>query len=232
MMSLLIRLWTQGLKTINRTAIKLLLMLLLPSAAAQGQESADYQLQINVTWSAETHPFEFPPSPTFSHLIGATHNEDYALFKDGDTGSSGLELIAERGRVSIFRIELEEADDRELIGTVFEGDEVEEIPGDATLTFTAKADFPLVSFVTMIAPSPDWITGVSGVPLHDGDGWIDRVELPLWAWDAGTDSGETYQARNQDAQPQQSVRLVTTPHFLTDQGLLKVGDVLIERVKR
>lgn len=110
-------------------------------------------LHIKVTWSVETHPFEFPPSPTFSHLIGAIHKDDYALFKDGDTGSSRLELIAERARVSIFRIELEEADDRELIGTVFEGDEIEDIPGEATINFMATVDFPLVSFVTMIAPS-------------------------------------------------------------------------------
>ncbi len=207
------------------------LLLTMPCAATVAEESADYRLHIKVAWSADTHPFEFPSNPTLSHLIGATHNEEYALFKDGDTGSSGLELLAERGRVSIFRIELEEADDRELIGTVFEGDEIEEIPGEAILSFSAKEDFPLLSFVTMIAPSPDWITGVSGVPLHDGERWVDRLELPLWGWDAGTDSGDTYQARNQDMQPQQSVRLITTPHFLSDRGLLRVGDVVIERVR-
>jgi len=217
---------------INRTIFLRLLALVLPCAAAHAQETADYQIHIKVTWSVETHAYEFPPSPTLSHLIGATHSDDYAMFKDGDTASSGLELIAERGRVSIFRIELQEADDRELIGTVFESDEIEEIPGEATLSFSARADFPLVSFVTMIAPSPDWITGLSAVPLHDGEGWIDRLELPLWAWDAGTDSGDTYLARNQDTQPQQSVRLVTTPHFLTAQGLLKVGDVVIERARQ
>ena len=216
------------------TILKALLFLLAFTplmTEALGQESADYRLQIKATWSAETHPFEFPPDPTFSHLIGATHNDGYALFKDGETGSSGLELIAERGRVSIFRIELDEADDRSLIGTVFEGDEIETIPGEATLLFSATTEFPLVSFATMIAPSPDWITGVSSIALYDGNQWADRLELPLWAWDAGTDSGETYQARNQDTQPQQSVRLVATPHFLTDQGLSKVGEAVIERIK-
>ncbi|MGH1482249.1 MAG: spondin domain-containing protein [Geminicoccales bacterium] len=213
----------------SRFGILSLFALILPIASAQGQETANYRLSIMATWSPETHPFDFPPGPTFSHLIGATHNDGYTLFKDGDTGSSGLELIAERGRVSIFRIELEEANDRELIGSTFEGNEIEELPGETTLRFSATAAFPLVSFATMIAPSPDWITGVSAVLLRDGDRWIDRLELPLWAWDAGTDSGDTYLAPNQDTQPQQSVRLVATPHFLTDRGLLKVGDVVIER---
>lgn len=214
-----------------RQALLSLLALAPLTVEALGQETADYRFKIQVTWSAETHPLDFPPHPTFSHIIGATHNDGYALFKDGETGSSGLELIAERGRVSIFRIELDEAVDRGLIGSVFEGDEIETIPGEATLPFSATTKFPLVSFATMIAPSPDWITGVSSIALHDGKQWVDRLDLPLWAWDAGTDGGETYQARNQDTQPQQSVRLVATPHFLTDQGLLKVGRVMIERIK-
>lgn len=208
-----------------------LLALILPWASAQGQETATYELTIDVTWSAETHPLDFPANPTFSHLVGTTHNDRYAMFRDGETGSSGLELIAERGRVSIFLIELEEADDRELIGTIFEGDEIEEIPGKATQSFSAKTDFPQLSFVTMIAPSPDWFTGVSGIQLHDGSQWIDQLTLPLWVWDAGTDSGGTYLARNQDTQPQQSVRLSAAPHFLTNRGLLKVGDVTIKRLK-
>ena len=215
----------------NRFTFVFLLILLAPISGGHAQETAEYRARINVTWSAETHPLDFPLRPTFSHLIGATHRDRYAMFRDGETGSSGLELIAERGRTSLFRLELEEADDRKHIGAIFEGGEIEEIPGENTLSFSATADFPLVSFVTMIAPSPDWITGISSVPLRDGDRWADRLELPLWAWDAGTDSGETYLSDNQDTQPQQSVRLVTTPHFLTGKGLLKVGDVVIERVR-
>lgn len=201
-----------------------------PLAAGLAEEKASYRLHIEATWSAETHPLEFPEHPSFSRMIGATHDPDYAMFRDGDTASSGLELIAERGRPSIFQTELEEARDRELIGTVFQGGEMEELPGKTTLSFEATTAFPFVSFVTMIAPSPDWITGVSGLLLHDGEAWIDRIEAPLWAWDAGTDSGDSYAAFNQDLQPQQSIRLVTTPHFLTDQGLLRVGKAILERV--
>ena len=112
-----------GKAMMTRFTVLHLFALILPWASADGQETATYELTIDVTWSAETHPLDFPSNPTFSHLVGATHNDRYAMFRDGETGSSGLELIAERGRVSIFLIELEEADDRELIGTVFDGDE-------------------------------------------------------------------------------------------------------------
>jgi hypothetical protein len=107
---------------------------------------------------------------------------------------------------------------------------MEDLPGETTVSYEATTAFPLVSFVTMIAPSPDWINDVSGLPLHDGEAWIDRIEAPLWAWNVGTDSGDSYAAFHQGLQPQQSVRLAATRHFLTDRGLRAVGHVTIERV--
>jgi hypothetical protein len=37
---------------------------------------ARYRLTFNATWSAQTHPNDFPPSPHFSGLIGMTHNSN------------------------------------------------------------------------------------------------------------------------------------------------------------
>ncbi|MGI9407822.1 MAG: hypothetical protein ACR2O4_15715, partial [Hyphomicrobiaceae bacterium] len=68
------------------------------SVAVGDEEEATYELQVNITWSAATHPYEFPPNPHMSSLIGATHRGRYALFRDGDIASSGLELVAENGR--------------------------------------------------------------------------------------------------------------------------------------
>lgn len=54
--------------------------------------------------------------------------------------------------------------------------------------------------------------------------------LPPWAWDSGTDAGATYTSDDADIQPHQSVRLIASPHFLTDDGLIPVGTVTIRRV--
>ena len=99
----------------------------------------------------------------------------------------------------------------------------------AKAEFDASADYPLVSFVTMLAPSPDWFTGVASVPLYGKGAFVDRIEGVLWAWDAGTDSGVTYIAENDETQPAESIRLLATPHFLTDKGLLPVGKYVISR---
>lgn len=97
--------------------------------------------------------------------------------------------------------------------------------------FDAGSDHPLVSFVTMLAPSPDWFTGAASVPLRSAGIWRARVEGLLFAWDAGTDNGVSYIAENAETQPAESIRLLATPHFLTDKGLLPVGNYLIERIQ-
>jgi hypothetical protein len=200
-------------------------------SGSQAEEAARYQLELKVTWSSETHPYEFPLGAHFSDLIGASHDFRYVIFADGQTASSGLELLAENGRASILQAELAEASRRARVGAVFTGEGLSTVPGLMTAEFDVDAEHSLVSLVTMIAPSPDWFTGVSGVSLAREGTWIERLDLPLWAWDAGTDSGSTYAAPDMDTQPRQSVRLSATPHFLGAAGLKRVGTVSFVRIR-
>ena len=51
----------------------------------------------------------------------------------------------------------------------------------------------MVSFVTKIIPSPDWILGVAGLELCLANcTWIDEKVLNLFPWDIGTDAGPAY----------------------------------------
>ena len=204
---------------------------LSPAANAQAVDAARYKLEIAVIWSATTHPDGFPQGAHFSDLIGATHDARYSLFSDGRTATSGLELLAENGRASILRAEFAEGTRRGRIGTVFDGEGLYVLPGVMSATFDIDAGRRLVSFVTMIAPSPDWFTGLSGVDLMADGKWIDRLELTLWAWDAGTDFGRTYAAPDDDTQPRESVRLLATPPFFDDAGLKRVGTATFMRLK-
>lgn len=52
----------------------------------------------------------------------------------------------------------------------------------------------LMSFLTMLGPSPDWNVGLSAEDLCTKDcGWVQKVIQDLIPWDAGTDSGVTYE---------------------------------------
>ena len=62
---------------------------------------------------------------------------------------------------------------------------------EITLEVIVSEDYPLVSIVSMIAPSPDWIVGVDAMNLIvDGD-FVASKEVDLYAYDAGTEGGDT-----------------------------------------
>ena len=62
----------------------------------------------------------------------------------------------------------------------------------------------------MIAPSPDWFIGVSGISLRNEDAWVRSLEVDLLPFDAGTDSGPTYVSANSDTQPPEPIAQVSS----------------------
>ena len=204
--------------------------MLFMTGPVSAQQSAEFELTLDLTWSAETTPFEFPAVGHMSSLVGATHNARYVLFRDGDTASSGLELVAENGRPATLKAEFAEAKRRGRLDTEINGPKLDKVPGRISVRFVANEKHSLLSFVTMIAPSPDWFTGAADVALRTGGNWINTTSVTLWAWDSGTDHGTTYNAEDIDAQPQQSIRLLASPHFLTKRGLVPMGTATITRV--
>lgn len=52
----------------------------------------------------------------------------------------------------------------------------------------------IMSFLTMLGPSPDWNVGLTAEDLCTKEcGWVQKVVQDLIPWDAGTDSGVTYE---------------------------------------
>ena len=189
------------------------------ASAAGAQEVARYQVTIDFAWDAQGDPAD----PHWSRLIALSHTAKYRLFQDGDTASSGLALVATNGRVSVLEAELAEARrrgrvDQELVLPGIEG------VGRFSFQIELTQRHHYVSFATMLAPSPDWFSGASGVNLRQGDEWVAEHQEPLWVWDAGVDSGAMFTAPNAPTQPHQSVRLATHPSFLRSDGLHPIGE--------
>lgn len=54
----------------------------------------------------------------------------------------------------------------------------------------------MISVAVGIYPSPDWFLGVARFELCQEDNtWLQERELNLFPWDAGTDSGVSYEVR-------------------------------------
>ena len=70
-------------------------------------------------------------------------------------------------------------------------------------------DYPLVSVITMIAPSPDWFVGVHDLNLCGGQSFRDRVSRDVFVYDSGTDSGTKFDSPNSVTNPPEKIFRIT-----------------------
>jgi Spondin_N len=151
--------------------------------------TARYTVRLDATWSKETHPQAYPPGAHISALIGGTHDAEYVAWRLGALASKGIKDMAENGGTSIHRKEVEAAIAGGTAGVVVAGQGLT-APGTDTATFEVDADHPLVSVSGMLAPTPDWFTGIDSANLCHEGAWVAELVFDALVYDAGTKSGE------------------------------------------
>jgi hypothetical protein len=82
----------------------------------------------------------------------------------------------------------------------------------------------------MVAPSPDWFVGVTGLDLFQGGVWADEIVVPLAPWDAGTDNGRSFESPNREAIPHQPISLITTSPLAPSGAAEPLGTFTFRRV--
>jgi hypothetical protein len=203
---------------------------------ALAQESAEYTVTFQRTWTEKTHPFEYPPAalvggPHFSGLIGASHGDDYAIFKEGTLPTPGLEKLSEEGKHSPLDSEIKAAIQAGKAGALFETGPIKDASKKEMTKVRVTDKFPMVSAVAMIAPSPDWFAGVANVNLKEGGKWVQTKTVSLYPMDSGGDDGTTYKAPDKDNNPKKPTTKASTPHFLMNGTTPPVGTVTFTRVR-
>ncbi len=174
-------------------------------------ETADYRVVFDATWSQVTHPNQFPNGAHFSPLVGGNHSVNAVFWESGALSSPGIENMAEMGSTSTLVSEIDAQVAAGFAEQAIVGNGIDS-PGSTSLTLTMNRDFPLVSLVTMIAPSPDWFAGVHDLPLLTSQGqWVSEITVDLFAYDAGTDLGVTYESPNEDANPKLPIVRLNSP---------------------
>jgi len=166
--------------------------------------TARYQVVFDATWSAATHPTNFPSgSAHFSGLVGGTHNDSVHFWRDGETASEGIRLMAELGQKTTLLNEIAPAITNGTADFQLSGGGISPSPGSVSLVFSQpmRRDFPLVTLVSMIAPSPDWFVGVDSLSLIENGQWVTNKVVTLYGKDAGTDSGASYASPDQVTVP-------------------------------
>ncbi|MEM0963303.1 MAG: spondin domain-containing protein [Bacteroidota bacterium] len=196
-----------------------------PPPPAPTLEPATFRITFDASWSAQSHPDMFPGNPHFSRLTGAVHATDVSLWSVGEMASDGIRQMAETGGVSMLEEEVNALG--EAMGVYVEGGPIRTSPGTASVTVTVTEARPVVSVVTMLAPSPDWFIGIDGLDLREGDGWADRMEIDAVVYDAGTDDGATYVAANAP----RSARAPIADVAYAPLAGTSVGTLVVERVE-
>jgi hypothetical protein len=180
-----------------------------PVPPPSAPRSARYEVTFESTWSGSTHPTDFPTNAHYSGLVGGTHSSRVAFWREGDLASEGIRNMAEVGSKSPLTEEVRQAMGLGSAEHVLSGGALGTTPGVIRMEFDLTQDFALVTLVTMVAPSPDWFVGVSGLPLFENGQWTSVRVVPLLPYDAGTDSGSTYRSGDQATTPRQPIRQIT-----------------------
>ncbi len=187
--------------------------------------SAEYTVVVKSRWTKAEHPFEWPSDAHFSGVIGATHTPAYSIFTVGTPPTPGLENLSEMGKHTPLDKEIRAAIADGRAGTIFETAALRNFADSLVTTVKVDDAFPLVSLVMMVAPSPDWFTGVRDVDLRENGAWAQSRTLDLVAYDSGGDDGTTYKAPDKDTNPKKPTSQAMTPHFVIDGKVVPVGSV-------
>jgi hypothetical protein len=205
-----------------------------PAGAAMDPAGADYRIVLRSNWTKANHPFEYPEAgaltgPHFSGIIGTSHNASYMIFREGGMPTPGLEKLSEEGKHSPLDEEIQAATSAGTAGMLFESGPLKDFADSLVATVHVDRAHPLVSFVAMVAPSPDWFTGLADVNLLENGQWIASKSAQLYAWDSGGDDGTTYKAADKDNTPKKPTMQARTRHFVTNGAAVPVAMVTITK---
>ncbi len=193
--------------------------------------AARYQVTFEAFWSPQTHPSDFPTLRAhFSSLVGGVHDDTVTFWQPGALASAGIERMAEEGRTNPLDVEVGNAIRAASANMVLIGGGIPASPGQVALQFDINQRYPLVSLVSMIAPSPDWFVGVHGVSLFGEAGWVQELAVDLYPFDAGTDDGVTFTSEDADSRPHGPIRQITGFPFLNQGIVPPMGRFLFRRL--
>ena len=186
-----------------------------------------YDIVLDAVWDEKNHT-NIPDGAHFSPFVAWTHKEGVKVFEVGDQASEGIRLMAETGGTEILKQELDELREKGMIGEYVIGELIFS-PDTVRREIAVDQDFRYLSFVSMIAPSPDWFVAVKDINLFRNREWQQEENIPLVVYDAGTDSGETFTAANKKTEPQGVIHSLLEDEIDVEEGGGTIAHLKITR---
>ena len=159
---------------------------LLASSNLTAQSTANYDISVTTTWNATNHGSaalgnDIPGRAHWSPLALVTHKNNNEFLELGNLASNGIQSIAETGSTVSFQNEFNIAKDAGNADQYLQSgfSPFAAISSASINNITVSEAYPLVTFLSMIAPSPDWFIAVNSISLRSGNnninnGWEDN----------------------------------------------------------
>lgn len=177
----------------------------LTTSLSFGQSTATYTITFNSVWNASDHG-TLPSNAHWSKLVGATHNSNVSFLQIGQIASPGIEKVAEEGSNTLFNSEVNTSISAGDANQYINGNDLPAATGNIVIAgLQMSENFPLLTLVSMIAPSPDWMIAINGLNLRNETGWKDSIIVDVFCYDAGSDNGTNYTSSNSDTNPKQPI---------------------------
>lgn len=173
------------------------------------QSTATYTITFNSIWNSTDHT-SVPGNAHWSKLVGATHKTANTFLQLGSNATTGIKNVAEFGSNSVFNGEVNTAIANNEADQYINGPSLGTATGNIVISnLEVTEDFPLLTLVSMIAPSPDWIVAINSYNLFNGGNWVSSATIDMFAYDAGTDSGSDYSSGNVVTSPFQPISMIS-----------------------
>jgi hypothetical protein len=195
-------------KFINITALLIVILFSCKKdeVSAPVFSEARYSIEITGKWKAPE--FVVPGGVHFTTVLGMVHSSETYLWKPGTKASLGVENVAEAGNAYPLLYEIDTA--------IATGKSIALIAitaplptGSSKVNVYCTSNYSYISLETMLAPTPDWFTGINGFNLFENKRWVTDTTINLYAYDAGTEDGDVFGYNNPSTMPQQNVQLLT-----------------------
>jgi hypothetical protein len=124
---------------------------------------AVYKVELEGHWNEEKFPRHYPkfrPPAHFSKSFGVSHNESFKLFEFNELASAGLINFCTAADSNILESDL--SDD---VFDEFTIPKLENPVDKVESRLFVNSNFSIVSLVTKLMPSPDWIVGLKALQV-------------------------------------------------------------------
>ena len=196
------------------------------------KSDVSYEVTFHSTWTNQTHPNQYPSNSHFSPIVVVSHNGNEKIFENGIVSSGGIEYMAETGATRKLSNEINQIINSRnalnfAIGNVIFLNQVNKTD---PVIIKVSENYSKITAVSMIAPSPDWFVAIKDIELYENGEWKPNSLVNVIAYDAGTDSGVTFNSQNKATNPKKVIKIIDDGP-LTENGFVQtMGYFFFERI--